>query len=230
MGLSSTISAGPRQLSHSQVRVPRDLWPHFTVSDTRLHQTGGPGPRIYEEGGPVIPPGTRLSLYWLKSQSYVTTDSSVDQSVLEYWTTYIISRRTYRKHIRCPAMDICEPHKNTASSVVFAAHCMATEFIRSLPAYSLPREYVYRVFAQQRFYMSQCKWYNSQYGASLLVHNFGRNSGSARNVARSFSMMQQITYIYIYISCIYKAKKKRDVISQLWRCYQIKVAILRMGT
>jgi hypothetical protein len=61
MGLPFTIAAGPRQRSHSHVRVPRDSWPHFTVSDSRLPQHGGAGPRIYipqEQGGPVIPPGT----------------------------------------------------------------------------------------------------------------------------------------------------------------------------
>jgi hypothetical protein len=57
MGLSFTIAAGPRQSSHSQVRGPRHSWPHFTVSDSRLPQPGGPGPRIYitqEQGGPVV--------------------------------------------------------------------------------------------------------------------------------------------------------------------------------
>jgi hypothetical protein len=57
MGLSFTIAAGPRQLSHSRVRVPRDSRPHFTFSDSRLPQPGGPGPYIYvpqEQGGPVI--------------------------------------------------------------------------------------------------------------------------------------------------------------------------------
>jgi hypothetical protein len=41
--------------------VPRVLWPHFTVSDSRLPQPGGPDPRSYipqEQGGPIIPPGT----------------------------------------------------------------------------------------------------------------------------------------------------------------------------
>jgi hypothetical protein len=38
MGLSFTTAAGPRQRSHSHVRVSRDSWPHFT---------GGPGPLIY---------------------------------------------------------------------------------------------------------------------------------------------------------------------------------------
>jgi hypothetical protein len=58
MGMSFTISAGPRQRSHSQVRVPRDSWAYFIASDSRLPQPGGPGPRIYipqEQGGPVKP-------------------------------------------------------------------------------------------------------------------------------------------------------------------------------
>jgi hypothetical protein len=42
MGLLFTIAAGPRKRSHFQVGVPRDSWPHFTVSDSRLPQTGGP--------------------------------------------------------------------------------------------------------------------------------------------------------------------------------------------
>jgi hypothetical protein len=41
MHLSFTIAAGR---SHSHVRVPRDSRPQFTVSDSRLHQPGGPGP------------------------------------------------------------------------------------------------------------------------------------------------------------------------------------------
>jgi hypothetical protein len=55
------LLAGPRQRSHSHIRVPRDSWPHYTVSDSRLPQPGGPGPCIYisqEQGGPVIPLGT----------------------------------------------------------------------------------------------------------------------------------------------------------------------------
>jgi hypothetical protein len=49
----------------------RDSWPHFTLLDSRLHQPGGLGPRIYIpqiESGPVIPPGTRFPfcrLLWL---------------------------------------------------------------------------------------------------------------------------------------------------------------------
>jgi hypothetical protein len=41
----------------SQVWVPRDSWPHFTDSDSRLPQPGGPGPCIY------ILPGTGWPSY-----------------------------------------------------------------------------------------------------------------------------------------------------------------------
>jgi hypothetical protein len=57
MDLSFKIANGPRQRIHSQVRVPRDSWPHFTASDSRFPQTGGSDPRIYipqEQSGPVI--------------------------------------------------------------------------------------------------------------------------------------------------------------------------------
>jgi hypothetical protein len=42
-----TAPADPRQHSHSRIRVPRDSWPYFIVSDSRLPQPEGPGPRIY---------------------------------------------------------------------------------------------------------------------------------------------------------------------------------------
>jgi hypothetical protein len=34
-----------------------------------------------------------------------------DKLLIYDWTTYIVSRRNHTKHIRCPAMDICEPHR-----------------------------------------------------------------------------------------------------------------------
>jgi hypothetical protein len=45
-GLSFTISAGPRQRSHSRFPVHRDSWPYFTVSDSRLPQPGGTCPYV----------------------------------------------------------------------------------------------------------------------------------------------------------------------------------------
>jgi hypothetical protein len=62
-GLSFRIAAGTRQHSHSWVLVPQDSRPYFTVSESRLPQTGGPGLRIYilrEQGGPIIPPKHRV--------------------------------------------------------------------------------------------------------------------------------------------------------------------------
>jgi hypothetical protein len=44
-GLSFAIAAGPRQHSHSQVRVPWDLRPYFTVSDSRLPFSSPPTTR-----------------------------------------------------------------------------------------------------------------------------------------------------------------------------------------
>jgi hypothetical protein len=35
-GLPFTIGIGPRQRSHSWVRVPWDTWPYFTLSDSRI--------------------------------------------------------------------------------------------------------------------------------------------------------------------------------------------------
>jgi hypothetical protein len=108
-GLPFTIAASPRQRSHSWGRVPRDSWPYFTLSDSRLPQPGGPGPRIYitqEKGGPVIPQGTgfpfcrllRLAglrwrysnpppsvvvlIHWRQSRSHIATDG---QSISKSW-------------------------------------------------------------------------------------------------------------------------------------------------
>jgi hypothetical protein len=58
--LSFTIAAGPRQHSHSRVRVPRDSLTYFTLSEPRLPQPGGPGPVLYSPGtgDPIRPSGT----------------------------------------------------------------------------------------------------------------------------------------------------------------------------
>jgi hypothetical protein len=74
-GLSFTTATGRRQHSHSRVRVLRDTWPYFTVSDSRFPQPGGPGPRIYipqEQSGSILPPGTGFPFRWLlRCYSYI---------------------------------------------------------------------------------------------------------------------------------------------------------------
>jgi hypothetical protein len=44
-GLSFTIATGPRQRSHSRVRVSWDSWPYFTVLDSRLPISSPPTTR-----------------------------------------------------------------------------------------------------------------------------------------------------------------------------------------
>jgi hypothetical protein len=83
--------------SPSQVRIPPDTWPYFTVSGSRRPQLEGPGPHIYlpqEEGGSVVPPGTGfpfrrllrlaglMNLIWTPRQSHIATDG---QSVSKSW-------------------------------------------------------------------------------------------------------------------------------------------------
>jgi hypothetical protein len=76
MGLSLTIVAGPRQRSHSRVRVLRDSWPYFTVSDLRIPQPGGPGPRIYspqEQSGQLYTQAV-ASLFFASYEMQATVD------------------------------------------------------------------------------------------------------------------------------------------------------------
>jgi hypothetical protein len=89
-----TIAAGTRQRTHSHIRVPRDPWPHFTLSDSILPKPGGPGSHFHfrqEQSGPVITPGTRFPFRRLlrlagqsqsPSQSHIATDG---QSISKSW-------------------------------------------------------------------------------------------------------------------------------------------------
>jgi hypothetical protein len=73
MGLTFTIAAGPRQSSHSQVRVPRDSWPYFTVSDSRLPQPGGPGPPVY------ISPRNRVARLYVQTLAWDEREYCADE-------------------------------------------------------------------------------------------------------------------------------------------------------
>jgi hypothetical protein len=66
--LSFTTVVGPGQRSHSLIRVPRDSWPHFNLSDSILLQSERSGPRIYipqDQDGPVVPPGNGFPFHRL---------------------------------------------------------------------------------------------------------------------------------------------------------------------
>jgi hypothetical protein len=104
VGLSFTVAAGPRHRNHSQVRVPRDTLPHFTVTDSRIPQPGGPGHRIYipqEQGGAVIPQ-TLGSL-----SSPLTTRRAMPTSLIAPIVLLITSRRgPQRKHRSCVGLEL----------------------------------------------------------------------------------------------------------------------------
>jgi hypothetical protein len=75
-GLSFTIAAGPRQRSHSRVRVPSDSRPYFTVSDSRLPFSSSPTTRratveVFDLAS------AQNSVSQSHSQSYVTTDGQL---------------------------------------------------------------------------------------------------------------------------------------------------------
>jgi hypothetical protein len=75
--LSFTNVAGPRQYSHPWVRVPRDSWPYFTVSDSRLPQPGGPGslPYLYPSSGTGLP--SYIPRHWVPFSLPPTTHRSM---------------------------------------------------------------------------------------------------------------------------------------------------------
>jgi hypothetical protein len=83
MGMSFTTAAGPRQRSHSQVRVPCDLRPYFTVSALRFPflsppTTLGAMAEIFDTASTRAWSNPSQS----QSQSHIATDS---QSVSKCW-------------------------------------------------------------------------------------------------------------------------------------------------
>jgi hypothetical protein len=81
MGLSFIIAAGPRQRSHSRVRVLRDSWPYFNVSFDTSPTWKTRSPYLYPPGRGWhgytprhwVPFSSRLP-YKSQIQSYGTTD------------------------------------------------------------------------------------------------------------------------------------------------------------
>jgi hypothetical protein len=126
-GLSFTIAAGPRQRSHSRVRVSWDSGPYFTVSDSRLPFSSPPTTRSVNGGG--IRPRLHTGEIYDSSQSYVTTDgqpASLSWNKAPIWglqpdldccltvaglliwvSRYISSGRNDRKHLSFPYPRKC---------------------------------------------------------------------------------------------------------------------------
>jgi hypothetical protein len=108
MGLSFTIAAGPHQRSHSRVRVPWDSWQHFTVSDFRFPQPGGPGPIFISPTNRVI----RLYPLVLDSLSVASYESQgYDGGIRTRLHTRVSARITltlavYRQSVRLGAKPL----------------------------------------------------------------------------------------------------------------------------
>jgi hypothetical protein len=147
MGVSFIIVAGPRQQSHSKVRVPRGSWRHFTISDSRLLQPGGPGPRIYipqEQGGSFIPPGTgfpfrRLQRLTVLRWRYCSLPPHGIEELIAYFpcATYLVVDTTLAAQ-KLPRLRV--------SLLLYV--------------YSLPRERIYRTVVQERQGSTQTAgWY-----------------------------------------------------------------------
>jgi hypothetical protein len=141
MGLLFTIAAGLCHCSHSQVRGPWDSWAYFTVSDSRLPQTGRPGPCIYvpqEQGGPIIPRGTGFPfhlLLWLAGLwwKYLTQPPhgtlSLSLPPLLSRPGFLVGLTQHKKYVYCLAMDVlyCYVFLGTC----FSSHCLAMSMARA---------------------------------------------------------------------------------------------------
>jgi hypothetical protein len=138
-GLSFTIAAGPRQRSHSRVRVPRHSWPYLIVSDSTLPQLGGPGPRIYipqEQGGPVIPSCTGFPFRRFLRFAGLQWNYSNLPPRGRLWLSL-----SPRPSLYILGTDRIENTAPNNSSIVVAGRClvMARLFIETLP---LNRQYL----------------------------------------------------------------------------------------
>jgi hypothetical protein len=125
MGLQFTVAAGPHQRSHSQVRLLRDLWPHFTVSNSRLPQPGGPGPRIYilqKQGCPQALGSLFVASYYSQGYGGGIRPYLHETNCCFNWFSY-------------------EPFARTEYKTPFP------KIPLMLHTYPLPRERVYRAFA-----------------------------------------------------------------------------------
>jgi hypothetical protein len=99
--LSFSVASGPRQRSHSRVRVPWDSWLYFTVSDSKLPFSS--------------PPTTRRA-----SVEVFDPASTRDCSELIYDSCYITSGETDRKHLTFHIQEnVCLSHISTETSLFF---------------------------------------------------------------------------------------------------------------
>jgi hypothetical protein len=101
MGLSFAIAAGPRHRSHPQVRVPRDSWPHFTVSDSRLPNLEARFPYLYS-------PRTGWPSYTLRHWVLFSSPSTTRRTTVEVF--HPASTRLTELTLFVPCLHLCTDH------------------------------------------------------------------------------------------------------------------------
>jgi hypothetical protein len=181
-GLSFTIAADLCQSSHTRVRIPRDLWPYFTVSDSRHPKPGRPGPRIYipqEQGGPVIPPDTcfpfrrllrLIGLRWRYSKLQQLTGPA-----------YNISTRTAQK-IPLPSYSVVTFVPVGVTTCSLLSHCLAT----AVPYRTIPKQRLSPLASQfclekirrsiKGNHVHSCRSYDAVEGKDSLSQNHRQHS------------------------------------------------------
>jgi hypothetical protein len=148
MDLAFTIAAGPRQRSHSQIRVPRDSWSHFTVSDSRLPQPEGPGQSRYIPRNRVA----QLYLQALGSFFVASYDSqSYGGGIRPRLHTGLFFQlaldRPFRASGRIKQKITFPNNTSIVIEVCLPRRCIETTVLLLVRACSFPPEHVYRVVA-----------------------------------------------------------------------------------
>jgi hypothetical protein len=153
MGLSFTFGA-------SLARVPQESWPHFTASDSRLPQPGGPGPHMCippGQDGPGIPPGTgfpfrrllRLAgLRWKYStppphgrSSHRTSERTyIEHRLHHLFYCLVTSRRTRKLRVlHRKAVTYCCLLASPSNDWCLQSHLLATDLLRHNMYCDLPK-------------------------------------------------------------------------------------------
>jgi hypothetical protein len=96
--LSFTVAADPRQRSHSQVRVPWDSQPHFTVSDSRLPFLSPP--MTHRATVEVFDPASHFNCHLISSRHRPHTQNTLrtlytQKMCLHYPTTEVYGGPTW---------------------------------------------------------------------------------------------------------------------------------------
>jgi hypothetical protein len=143
MGLYFSFVDGTRQRSLFRVQVLRDSWPYFTVSNLRLRQPRGPGPRFFYHIGRGWPSYTsgngfplcrflRLTgLWWRYSTSLHTGVGS--NSRITCWIT-ATANWSYlgMDHVKNAALHshfIAVIMSTAVTTWLLLSHCLATDIV-----------------------------------------------------------------------------------------------------